>query len=374
MIETIFNELLKLMVTNKASDLYIKPFNKPILRIEGELYPVEFEEIKPDFTENIFDIITTVSQKKQFELNPELNIIYSIPNVQIKDRFRINFYKNKGYIALVIRRISGDIPDIKELNLPSILKKFMLKKKGLIIVCGPTGTGKSTTLASLLNYVNKNFKKHIVTIEDPIEYVINDISSIVSQREVGIDTNSFAEALKNVVRQTPDIIMVGETRDRETANSILQLAETGHLILTTLHSPNTVNAIIRILQFFEQQHHKEIINYLSTNLVAIISQKLIPSLNGGRVPAVEILINNARMQELMIDFNFKQMRAEIDQFVGDGMQSFDISLIKLYSKNLISLEIALEYAEIPHDLNLKIKTLGIKPGKELPSELEVISD
>ncbi|MGB9638124.1 MAG: type IV pilus twitching motility protein PilT [bacterium] len=374
MVEAIFNELLKLMVTNKASDLYIKPFNKPILRIEGNLYSVEFEDIKPDFTENIFELIASVSQKKQFEANPELNLIYSIPNFDVKDRFRINFYKNKGYISLVIRRISGDIPDLKELNLPSILKKFMLKKKGLIIVCGPTGTGKSTTLASLLNYVNKNFKKHIVTIEDPIEYILEDINSIISQREVGIDTVSFAEALKNVVRQTPDIVMVGETRDRETANSILQLAETGHLILTTLHSPNTVNSIIRILQFFEQQHHKEILNYLSANLVAIISQKLIPSLKGGRVPVVEILINNARMQELMVDFNFKQMRAEIDQFIGDGMQSFDISLIKLYSKGLISLETALEYAEVPHDLNLKIKTLGIKPGKELPSELQTVSE
>lgn len=374
MIETIFNELLKSMVIYKASDLYIKPFNKPILRIEGNLYPVEFEDIKPDFTENIFDIITSVSQKKQFEANPELNLIYSIPNFAIKDRFRINFYKNKGYISLVIRRISGDIPDLKDLNLSPILKKFMLKKKGLIIVCGPTGTGKSTTLASLLNYVNKNFKKHIVTIEDPIEYILEDINSIISQREVGIDTNSFAEALKNVVRQTPDIVMVGETRDKETANSILQLAGTGHLILTTLHSPNTVNSLIRILQFFEQQHHKEILNYLSTNLVAIISKKLIPSLKGGRVPALEILINNARMQELMIDFNFKQMRAEIDQFISDGMQSFDISLIRLYSKGLISLETALEYAEVPHDLNLKIKTLGIKPGKELPSELETDSE
>lgn len=159
MVETIFNELLKLMVTNKASDLYIKPFNKPILRIEDNLYPVEVEDIKPDFTENIFEFIATVPQKKKFEVNPELNIIYSIPNIQIKDRFRINFYKNKGYIALVIRRISGDIPDLRELNLPSILKKIVLKKKGLIIVCGPTGTGKSTTLASLLNYINKNFKK-----------------------------------------------------------------------------------------------------------------------------------------------------------------------------------------------------------------------
>ena len=373
MIENIFNEFLRLMVANKASDLYIKPFNKPVLRIEGELYPIEFDNIRPDFTETVFEAITSVSQKKQFDQNPELNLIYSAP-LQTKDRFRINFYKNKGYISLVIRRISGDIPDLKELNLPSILKKFVLKKKGLIIICGPTGTGKSTTLASLLNYVNQNFKKHIVTIEDPIEYVLEDINSIVSQREVGIDTKSFEEALKNVVRQTPDIIMVGETRDRETANSILQLAETGHLILTTLHSPNTVNAIIRLLQFFEQQHHKEIINYLSANLISVVSQKLVPSLKGGRVPVVEILINNARMQELMLDFNFKQMRAEIDQFIGDGMQSFDISLIKLYSRGLISLETALEYAEIPHDLNLKIKTLGIKPGKELPSELEVYSE
>ncbi len=371
--EIIFHSLLKAMVSNKASDLYLKPFQNPVLRIEGELVPVKVEGILPNITEEILDLVATASQKKQFESNPELNLIYSIE--EVSDRFRINFYKNKGYISLVVRRINSVIPSIEELNLPSILKKFVLYKKGLVIVCGPTGTGKSTTLASMLDFVNTNYRKHIVTIEDPIEYIIEDKKSYISQREVGIDTNSFADALKSVVRQTPDIVMVGETRDKITSTSILQLAETGHLILTTLHSPNTVQAIIRILQFFEQSEHKDIVNYLSSNLIAIISQKLIPRIdNQGRVPVTEILIMNARMQELLIDMSFKQMKAEIDNFLTDGMQSFDISLIKLYSKGLISLETAIEYAEVPHDLQLKIRTWGIKPGQELHQSLELVEE
>ncbi|MFN3995675.1 MAG: type IV pilus twitching motility protein PilT [bacterium] len=371
--DLLFQELLKVMVNNNASDLYLKPFQTPVLRIEGNLVPVKIDEILPTFTEEILDFVATPSQKKQFETNPELNLIYSFPD--LRDRFRINFYKNKGNVSLVVRRINSVIPSIEELNLPSILKKFVLFKKGLVIVCGPTGTGKSTTLASMLDFVNQNYRKHIVTIEDPIEYIIEDKKSYISQREVGIDTNSFADALKSVVRQTPDIVMIGETRDKITAVSILQLAETGHLILTTLHSPNTVQAIVRILQFFEQHEHKEIVNYLASNLIAVVSQKLIPRIDGkGRVPVVEILIMNARMQELLVDMEFKQMKAEIDKFLTDGMQSFDISLINLYAKGLISLETALEYAEVPHDLQLKIRTWGIKPGGELPEHLEVLPD
>lgn len=371
--DIVFHELLKAMVNNGASDLYIKPFQVPVLRIEGNLVPVKMDEVFPSFTEEILDITATPSQKKQFENNPELNLIYSFS--ELKDRFRINFYKNKGHISLVVRRINSLIPSIEELNLPVILKKFVLYKKGLIIVCGPTGTGKSTTLASMLEFVNQNYRKHIVTIEDPIEYIIEDKKSYISQREVGIDTNSFADALKSVVRQTPDIVMIGETRDKTTAVSILQLAETGHLILTTLHSPNTVQAIVRILQFFEQHEHREIVNYLASNLIAIVSQKLVPRIdNKGRVPVVEILIMNARMQELLIDMEFKQMKAEIDKFLTDGMQSFDISLIRLYAKGLITLDTALEYAEVPHDLQLKIRTWGIKPGMELPEHLEFYSE
>ncbi|MCX7758748.1 MAG: PilT/PilU family type 4a pilus ATPase [bacterium] len=371
--EIIFNELLRAMVANRASDLYIKPLYSPILRIEGELYPVKIDDILPNFAEDILDLVATPSQKKSFETNPELNLIYSVPEVM--DRYRINFYKNKGYISLVVRRINSVIPSIEDLNLPSILKKFVLYKRGLVIVSGATGTGKSTTLASMLDFVNQNYRKHIVTIEDPIEFIIEDKDSFISQREVGIDTNSFADALKSVVRQTPDIIMVGETRDKITASSILQLAETGHLILTTLHSPNTVQAIIRILQFFEQSEHREIVNYLASNLIAVVSQRLIPRVDRrGRAPVVEVLIMNARMQELLMDMEFKQMKVEIDSFLTDGMQSFDISLIRLYAKGLIDLETALEYAEVPHDLQLKIRTLGIKPGGELPENLEMLSE
>lgn len=370
--EILFNELLRALVDNKGSDLYIKPFYNPVLRIEGELIPVKIDQVNPSFTEDILDFIATPSQKKSFENSPELNLIYSIPN--FKDRFRINFYKNRGYISLVVRRINSFIPSLEDLNLPSILKKFVMYKRGLVIVCGPTSTGKSTTLASMLNYVNNNYRKHIVTIEDPIEYIIEDNKSYISQREIGIDTNSFEDALKSVVRQTPDIVMVGETRDKVTATSILQLAETGHLILTTLHSPNTVQAIVRILQFFDQSEHQEIVNYLASNLIAIVSQRLIPKIDKkGRVPILEILIMNARMQELLLEMSFKQMKAEIDSFLTDGMLSFDMSIIRLYSMGLISLESALEYAEVPHDLQLKIRTWGIKPGEGLPEHLEVLS-
>jgi len=357
-IKKVFNELLKVMVRQMASDLYLKPGSKPILRIEGELYPIKFEPLSPQALEELFLNITNENQREAFNHSPELNIIYEVPN--LKDRFRVNIAKTRGHISFVIRRIQSVIPSFEELNLPPILKKLSMLKKGLVIVTGPTGAGKSTTLAAMIEYMNLNRTIHIVTIEDPIEYIFEDKNSIITQREIGIDTNSFVEALKNVVRQTPDVIMVGEIRDKDTAMSVLQLAETGHLILTTLHSPNVPQAINRMLQFFPQEVHKEILTYLAMNLSAIITQRLLPRADGlGRVPAVEVMINNARMQELIIDGELRKIREELDMFDTDGMISMDSSLISLYEKGLISLETALIHADSPHDLKLKMKTRGL---------------
>ncbi len=357
-IKAVFHELLKVMVRQGASDLYLKPGNKPYLRIEGELYPVKLEPLSPEALENLFLEVTSDHQKEKFAEVPELNMIYSIP--EVKDRFRVNIAKSKGYFTFVIRRIQAYIPSFEELNLPPILKKLSMLKRGLIIVSGPTGAGKSTTLAAMIEYMNLNRSIHIVTIEDPIEYVFEDKNSIITQREVGIDTNSFIDALRNVVRQTPDVIMVGEIRDKETAMSVLQLAETGHLILTTLHSPNVSQAINRILQFFPQEVHREILNYIAMNLSAIITQRLLPRSDGlGRVPACEVMLNNARMQELIMDGNLKKIREELDMFDSEGMSSMDTSIIDLFTKKLITLDTALAYADSPHNLRLKMRRMGL---------------
>ncbi len=354
----VFHELLKLMVQQMASDLYLKVNSKPVLRVEGELYPVKYKPLSREFLNELFEIVVPPRKRAEFQQRPELNIIYSIP--EIADRFRVNVAVSRGDYVFVIRRIQSRIPSLEELNLPPILKKLASLKKGLILVTGPTGTGKSTTLAAMIEYINTHKSLHIVTIEDPIEYIFEDKNSIITQREVGIDTNSFADALKTVVRQMPDVIMVGETRDKETALSILQLAETGHLILSTLHSPNTTQAISRMLQFFPQEVHREILAYMALNLVAIISQKLVPRADGlGRVPVCEIMINNARMQELIMEGEFKQIRAELDMFETEGMMSMDTSLIDLYRRKLITLETALMYSESPHNLKLKLKTMGL---------------
>jgi twitching motility protein PilU len=351
-----FHELLKLMVKQNASDLYLKVGSPPMLRLEGEMAAVKMEKLSPEQTMGIASGLMNDIQKARFVRKPEINMIYSFTGV---GRFRVNIYKQRGTVGLVLRKVRDDIQTLDELNLPKVLKDMALLRRGLVLVTGPVGSGKSTTLAAMIDYINENRTGHIITIEDPIEFLHKDKNCIVSQREIESDTNSFADALKNAVRQTPDVILIGEMRDKESVSSAVFFAETGHLVLSTLHSVNANQALERIVNFFPTEMHRELFMQLSLNMQAIISQRLLPRQDGkGRVPAVEVLINNARMRELLNHGDFVTIKREMDFFNSEGMQSMDTAILELYRKNLISLETALAYADSPNDLRLRIKTLS----------------
>lgn len=358
MMQEIFIELLKVVTKENASDMYLQAGSPPVLRIEGELCPIKMDKASPEQTEALANEIMNEHQRKNFLNCPEANFIHSVAGV---GRFRINIYKQRGSVSFVIRKVRDDVPTIDELMLPPVLKDIAMFTRGLVLVTGPTGSGKSTTMAAMLDWINDNRSGHIITIEDPIEYLHKDKRCLISQREIGTDTNDFSDALKNVVRQTPDVVMVGEMRDRESVAAATFFAETGHLVLSSLHSSNTTQAIERVVQFFPAEMHTEIFMQLSLNLKAILSQRLVPKADGtGRVAAIEILVNNARMKELIRQGEFNQIKREIDLFTTDGMQSMDMSLFKLFQEEMITMETALAFADSPNDLRLRIKTMPKK--------------
>jgi len=347
-------EILQLMCKQDASDLYLKADRPPLLRIHGEVVRVKSEKLTSEQTEEIADLLMNDVQKVRFARKPEINLMHHIPEL---GRFRVNIYKQRGTTSLVFRRVREDIQNIEALGLPQVLKKIALAQRGLVLVSGPVGSGKSTTLAAMIEHINANRNGHILTIEDPIEFVYEDKNCIVSQRELGTDTNSFSDALKNAVRQAPDCILIGEMRDKESVSSSVFFAETGHLVLSTLHSTNAIQALERAVNFFPGEMHDELYILLSLNMHAIVSQRLIPRKDGkGRVPAVEVLINNARFSELLRQGEFSTIRKEIDFFNNEGMQSMDTALLQLYKQDLITSETALAYADSPNDLRIRIKT------------------
>lgn len=355
----ILTELLKLTTKENASDMYIKAGSPPVLRIEGELCTIKMDKMLPEQTEALANEVMNEHQRKSFIARPEVNFIYSISGV---GRFRINIYRQRGTVSFVIRKVRDEIPTIDSLMLPPVLKDIAMIQRGLVLVTGPTGSGKSTTMAAMLDWINENRSGHIITIEDPIEYLHKDKRCIVSQREIGSDTNDFSDALKNVVRQTPDVVMVGEMRDRESVSAATFFAETGHLVMSSLHSSNTTQAIERVIQFFPTEVHAEIFMQLSLNLRAILSQRLVPKADGsGRVVAIEILVNNARLKELIRQGEFNQIKKELDFFSTDGMQTIDSALFKLFQAELITMETALAYSDSPNDMRLRIKTMPKKP-------------
>lgn len=354
----ILSELLKLMAKENASDIYLKAGSPPVLRIEGELCSIKMDKLTPEQTDTLAQEIMNENQRKGFISRPEVNFIYSVSGI---GRFRINIYRQRGSIGFVIRKVRDEIPTVDELMLPFVLKDIAMTPRGLVLVTGPTGSGKSTTMAAMIDWINENRTGHIITIEDPIEYLHKDKKCLVSQREIGTDTNDFSDALKNVVRQTPDVVMVGEMRDKESVAAATFFAETGHMVISSLHSSNTTQAIERVIQFFPSEVHTEIFMQLSLNLRAIIAQRLVPKNDGaGRVVAIEILVNNARFKELIRQGEFSQIKKELDFFSTEGMQTMDTSLFKLYQTELITMETALAYADSPNDLRLRIKTMPKK--------------
>lgn len=361
------NELLRKAHALNASDLHIKVGSPPILRIYGELTPLMSE--KKITNEDALKIATSVMSPYQLEIfkkKNDIDLAYSVPGL---GRFRCNVFLQRGTVGIVFRVIPMKIPSLDELNLPDVIKKISMEKRGLILVTGTTGSGKSTTLAAMIDLINSNRTEHIITIEDPIEYLHRDKKSIINQREVGSDTESFSKALRQALRQDPDIILVGEMRDFETIQTCLVAAETGHLVLSTLHTIDAAETINRIISVFPPYQHKQVRLQLASVLRSIISMRLLPKADGkGRVPAVEILIATATIRDCIIDPDKTKLIPDVIEqgAVHYSMQTFDQSLFNLYKSGLITYEEALKQASNPDDFILKVK--GIQSTSDLTLE------
>lgn len=358
---TNIRELLEEMVRREASDLYITVDSPPMYRVEGVVVPGGTRKYTPEETEQMAMSLMSQTQKTYFARRWEMNLAISYPNL---GRFRVNIFRQRGYFGLVMRHIKINIKTIDDLGLPQIFKEIAMTKRGLVLVAGRTGSGKSTTLAALIDYRNSNATGHIVTIEDPIEFIHEHKKSIITQREIGIDTHGYAAALKHTLRQAPDVILIGEIRDVETMESAIDYAETGHLCLATIHANNANQAIERVMNFFPPERHQQIYLQLSLNLRAIISQRLIPSINGNRVAAVEILLDTPRVKDLIHKAQVDQLKQAMAEGTLEGMQTFDQAIFDLYKKKLIDFDNALAYADSANDLRLRIKMEEIGEKKD----------
>jgi len=316
-----------------ASDLYLTVGTPPTVRVNDELHYIHDDKLTEDDISNIIQTILTAKQKRDFQIHMELNTAIDLGK---HGRFRVNILRQRQNAGLVIRRVETNIPSVHELKLPPLLEQLSLEKRGLILLTGMTGSGKSTTLASMLDYRNTNKAGHILTIEDPIEYYHEHKQSVVTQREVGVDTASYEVALKNSLRQRPDVILIGEIRDKNVMEQALTIAETGHLCLATLHTSNAYQAIERIVNFFPEDQHRQIRLNLGMNLKAIISQRLLPKIQGGLVPAIEVMLNEALIRELIQKGEYQKITDVMEQNSRIGMCSFDQSLLQLYSEGLIA--------------------------------------
>jgi twitching motility protein PilU len=354
-------EYFKTMVQTEASDLYLTVNRPPMYRIQGKIKPDGDRSFTPDEVHEIAMTIMNEKQQREFAETMEMNMAMSLPGVS---RFRVNIFQQRGSVGLVIRRIKVEIASLDELGLPDVLKDIVMSKRGLVLVVGATGSGKSTSLAAMVDYRNANEAVHIITIEDPIEFVHRNKQSIVTQREVGFDTHSFQSALKNTLRQAPDVILIGEIRDTETMEAAMTFAETGHLCLGTLHSNNSNQAIERIMNFFPIERHAQIYLQLSLNLRAIVSQRLVPSVDGKRTPALEVLIDTPRIKDLIKKGEIDTLKEGMEQGVQEGSQTFDQALFALYKEGKINLEQALINADSANNLRLKIKLAGLKVDQD----------
>ncbi|MDO9105142.1 MAG: PilT/PilU family type 4a pilus ATPase [Methylovulum sp.] len=346
-----FKDYLKILVHHDGSDLYLTVDAPPAAKFQGTLKPIENIKLTNDKLKEIAYSLMDIDQQKAFEHTPELNLAISEPGI---GRFRINIFRQRNNFALVIRNIKVDIPNADKLGLPPILKKTIMEKRGLILFVGGTGSGKSTSLAALIDYRNTNASGHIITIEDPIEYIHPHKKSLVNQREVGVDTMSYEDALKNTLRQAPDVILIGEIRSRETMEHALAFAETGHLCLSTLHANNSNQALDRILNFFPEERHNQLLLDLSLNLKAFVSQRLVPTIDGKRVAAIEILLTSQLVRDLILKGEVQSIKEAMEKSENIGMQTFDSHLMRLYKDGIISLDDALQNSDSPNNLKLKI--------------------
>jgi twitching motility protein PilU len=349
--------LLKEMSDRGASDLYVTADSPPVIRIEGTNHSVPGEALTPTDVEALANALMTERQRAIFEESMEMNL--GISSSQL-GRFRVNIFRQRGAVGVVVRQIKTLIPSIEELGLPAVLQEIALTKRGLVLVTGATGSGKSTTLAAMIDYRNENTAGHIISVEDPIEFIHPHKRCIVTQREVGFDTESFDTALKNTLRQAPDVILIGEVRDRATMEAAITFADTGHLCLATLHSNNANQAIERIMNFFPMERHSEMYLQLSLNLRGIISQRLVPGIDNMRVAALEIMMDTPYIKDLVKKGKIDTIKEAMERSRQEGGQTFDQSLFDLYSQGRISAEQALVNADSANNLRILIKNFDLR--------------
>jgi len=344
------------MVERDASDLYITSGARIHVKIEGVTTPVGKQVLPPGTVQQMLPGILTEKQLAEFREELELDTAFSIDNV---GRFRINVFRQRGEDAIVIRQIKAEIPEFESLNLPAVIKDLIMEPRGLIIIAGATGTGKSTTVASMLDYRNRNKTGHILTIEDPIEFMHEHKKSIVNQREVGLDTKSFEEALRRALREAPDVIMLGEIRDAETMKQALSYADTGHLCIATLHATNATQTMERIISLFPEHARDQLLMDMSLNLRAVIAQRLLIDKNKKRVPATEILLNEPHIKALIREGSTHELKQAIEKAPPDSqLHSFDNDILRLFNANLVSMEEAVLHADEPDHLKMKIRMGG----------------
>ncbi len=365
-----FNSYLKLMAHKKASDLFITAGVPPSIKVNGRLSPVGQSPLTPGQARDLVLGVMTPSQREEFEATHECNFAIGVAGI---GRFRVSAFYQRNHVGMVLRRIETKIPTVEQLNLPPILKNLAMTKRGIIIMVGATGTGKSTSLAAMIGYRNLNSTGHIITIEDPIEYVHKHEGCIITQREVGIDTESFEVALRNTLRQAPDVIMIGEIRTRETMEHAIAFAETGHLCMATLHANNANQALDRILHFFPEDRRDQLLMDLSLNLKAMIAQQLIPTPDGkSRRAAVEILLNSPLAQEMIRKGEIHKLKDLMKESTNQGMKTFDQALFELYQAGEITYEDALRHADSANEVRLRIKLSQGGDANTLASGLDGI--
>jgi twitching motility protein PilU len=365
---TPIDQYLNILAKKDGSDLYLSTGAPPCAKFQGVLKPLTSEPFKPGEIERIANAIMDEEQRSIFAQELEMNLAISIHGV---GRFRINIFKQRNEVAIVARNIKTDIPQFDDLGLPEVLKEVIMTKRGLVLFVGGTGSGKSTSLAALIDHRNSSSGGHIITIEDPVEFVHKHKRSVINQREVGVDTRSYKAALKNTLRQAPDVILIGEIRDRETMEHALEFAETGHLAISTLHANNANQALERIVNLFPEERRPQLLMGLSQNIRAFVSQRLVPTVDGKRCAAVEVLLGTKTIQELIFKNRFTEIKEIMEKSENLGMQTFDGAIFKLYMAGKISFDDAITNADSPNNLRLRIK-LASEGSAPVKAEAPVI--
>ncbi len=361
---SVLDDLLVLMVEKNGSDLYLTVGSPPVMKVDGRTVPLGTEMLKPGQVLNLAKEILGMERLQEFQHEKEINMAISVPGV---GRFRVNGFFQRGELSFVLRAIKTQIPSLEQLRLPPILKDLAMTSRGLVLFVGSTGSGKSTSLASMVQYRNQNAAGHILTIEDPIEFLHRNAKSIVNQREVGIDTLNYERALENALREAPDVILIGEVRSRDTMDHAIAYAETGHLCMSTLHANNANQAIERIINFFPEDRKKQLLMDLSLNLRAVVSQRLLPVKGqSGRIAAMEVLINTPAIADLIYKGEVSLLKDAMSRTNDVGMQTFDQSLLQLFMDGLVEYDDALRAADSQNDLRLAIKQACMRSGMADP--------